>query len=114
MRIFNIKYIWYDGDEGQTYLAKLVDKPQFEKDMKEATIFVESLIGHKVEGDYIGKGYEVECLPEFYEQIIFFLINKKGYVECDNEDSEYFIGDLDSEKKITVERVSTELRRKVL
>ena len=36
----------------------------------------------------------VECLPEFYEQIIWFLIEKNGYKECQlNENISYIIDD---------------------
>ena len=35
------------------------------------------------DGDYLGKGYRVGCLPECYRQIIWYLITKLGYYECE-------------------------------
>ena len=83
IRIFKIEYSWCEGDYDKSLVGKNVSVKEFEKDLKEARNFAESLIGIEVERDYLGKGYAVECLPEFYRQIIWFLINKKGYLECE-------------------------------
>lgn len=94
-RIFKIEYDWYEGEHGETFLGKYVEKEEFEKDLFKAKQFAKSLIGKRVKNyDYLGKGYSVECLPEYYGQIIWFLINKKGYTECYiEEDSTYKIED---------------------
>lgn len=84
IRIFRIYYDWYEGEHEETLLGKGVSEEEFEKDMGEAVSFATSLIGKEAEmGDYLGKGYSVECLPEYYEQILWFLTKKKGYINCD-------------------------------
>ncbi len=114
LNIFKIRYEWYEGDNGETLLAKEVTKEQFEKDLSEARDFAENLKGKEVkEGSYLGKGYSIECLPEFYVQIIWFLVEKKGYSECQyNESEDYYVDD-DSEKKIGLQKrvKKTELER---
>jgi len=95
MQIFKIQYDWYEGEHNETLVAKDVEDLEFEKDILEARAFAESLKGIEIKDyDYLGKGYSVECLPQFYEQIIWFLVNKKGYLTCfyDNEIS-YDIGE---------------------
>lgn len=103
MNIFKIEYYWYEGEHEEILLAKDVEIEQFEKDLLEAKKFAEKLKGREIkEGEYLGKGYRIECLPEFYEQIIFFLKEKKEYFECNfNDDISYFIDD-DSSKKINI------------
>ena len=114
MKIFKISYTWYEGEFGETYLGKNIDKIQFEKDIKEAKDFAKNLIGKEIkEGDFLGKGYYTECLPEFYHQIIWFLVNKKDYVECFLDDSDYSIDD-DSYKKILVEKIDKKIKKTIL
>ena len=105
MNIFKIVYTWYEGDYGETLLAKEVTEEEFEKDLVEAKKFAEKLIGIKIkDGDYLGKGYRVECLPEFYEQIIWFLMEKKSYMDCTlNDETEYFVDD-GPRKEISVQK----------
>lgn len=93
--IFKIEYDWHEGEHEETLLGKNAEIEEFEKDILEAKNFAKSLIGKKVEnGNYLGKGYSVECLPEYYEQIIWFLVENKGYIECNlNEDIVYSIED---------------------
>lgn len=93
--IFKIEYHWYEGEYDETFLGKNVERKEFEKDLIEAKNFAKSLVGKKIEtGDYLSKGYSVECLPEYYQQIIWFLVDKKGYVECSfNEDITYNLND---------------------
>lgn len=70
-RIFKIEYNWYEGEHGEIFLGKYVEKEKFEKDLTKAKQFAKSLIGKKVKHqNYLGKGYSVECLPEYYQQII--------------------------------------------
>jgi len=110
MEIFKIRYDWYEGDSGETYLGKDINKFEFEEDLKEALIFAKGLIGKKIEdNDYLGEGYRIECLPEFYNQIIWFLINKKGYAECSIDESEYCVDD-DSDEKILINKIDKEIR----
>jgi len=101
--IFKIEYRWYEGEHEECLLIKDVDIKEFEKDLLEAKHFADKLKGIKIkEGNYLGKGYNVECLPEFYAQIIWFLIEKKGYKECYlNENISYIIDD-DANKKINI------------
>ena len=104
--IFKIEYDWYEGEHEETLLGKNIDKKKFEKDLIEAKKFAISLIGNEIEGgNYLGKGYSIECLPEFYEQIIWFLINKKGYIECYfDENTKYNIDD-SSNKQINITKL---------
>lgn len=111
MQIFKINYTWYEGEYEETYLGKDIDKIQFERDIKEAKDFAKSLLGKEIEKeDYLGKGYHTECLPEFYNQIIWFLVNKKNYTECFLDNSKYSIED-DHSKEIFVEKIEQEIKR---
>lgn len=103
LNIFKIEYNWYEGEHGETLLIKEVTSEEFEKDLLEAKQFAEKLKGIRIkEGEYFGKGYRLECLPEFYGQIIWFLTEKKGYKECQlNKDISYAIDD-DFNKEINI------------
>ncbi|MFH1065515.1 MAG: hypothetical protein V1734_03355 [Nanoarchaeota archaeon] len=84
LRIFRIYYDWYEDDHKETLLGKRVSEEEFEKDIMEAINFAKSLIGKEMKfGDYLGKGYSVECLPQYYGQVVWFLTEKKGYLLCD-------------------------------
>ena len=103
LNIFKLEYYWYEDEHEETLLIKEVKKEEFEKDLLDAKNFAERLKGIEIkEGEYRGKGYKIECLPEFYEQIIWFLTEKKEYKECQlNEDISYMIDD-DSNKEISI------------
>jgi len=103
LNVFKVEYYWYEGEHEECLLIKDVKKEEFEKDLLEAKSFAEELKGVEIrEGEYLGKRYRLECLPEFYEQIIWFLIKKKQYKECQlNEDILYIIDD-DSNKEIDI------------
>ena len=67
MNIFKIEYNWYEGEHWEILLGKDVEAKKFEEDLIKAKEFAESLMGNEIkEGDYLGKGYMVQCLPEFY------------------------------------------------
>lgn len=103
LNIFKIEYHWYEGEHRETLLAKAVEREEFEKDTIKAKEFAKSLIGKEIKkGEYLGKGYSIGCLPEYYEQIIWFLTKKLGYFICYfNERIHYSIDD-PSDKKIEV------------
>ncbi len=83
MNIFKIEYNWYEDDHEEVLLGKNVEREEFEEDLIKAKEFAESLIGIEIkEGEYLGKGYRVDCLPEYYSQIIWFLTEKLGYIIC--------------------------------
>lgn len=105
LNIFKISYQWYEDDHKEILLGKNISANYFEKDLIEAKKFAESLIGRAIkEGIYLGKGYRVDCLPEYYEQIIWFLTKKKGDIICNiDNDTEYFIDD-DITKKIGIKK----------
>ncbi len=105
MKIFKIEYNWYEGEHSETLLGKNVKTDEFEKDLIKAQKFAESLIGKEIKnGEYLGKGYRVTCLPEYYEQIIWFLTTKLGYIDCDfDKDIKYAVDD-DSNKKIQLSK----------
>lgn len=113
--IFKIEYDWYEDEHEEILLAKNIEREEFEKDLIKAKEFAESLIGTEVkEGEYLGKGYSVDCLPEYYEQIVWFLTLKLGYIECyyDNKIS-YSIYD-DSDKKISLTKIEKKTERNEL
>ena len=110
--LFKIEYDWYEGEHYETLIGKKVSSEEFEKDLLKAKKFAEGLIGKKVKsGNYLGKGYSVECLPEFYEQITWYLTKKLGYIYCyyDNYVC-YSVGD-SQEKKISITRCKTKIER---
>jgi len=100
MNIFKIEYNWYERDHDEILLGKDVKVEEFERDLLKAKKFAESLMGKEIkEGKYLGKGYNVQCLPEFYEQIIWFLTSKLGYIECFyNQNVDYDIDDYPNRK----------------
>ena len=100
---FKLEYYWYEDEHEETILIKDVKREEFEKDLLEAKQFAEKIKGIEIkEGKYLGKGYKIECLPEFYEQVIWFLTEKKQYKECQfNGDISYIIDD-DSNKEINI------------
>ena len=103
--IFKIRYEWYEGDHEEILLAKEVTKEQFEKDLTAAKDFAENLKGKENKEDSsLRRRYSIECLPDFYLQVIWFLTEKKGYKECQYDESEeYYIED-DSEKTIGIQK----------
>ena len=106
VNLYKIEYSWYEDEHEETLLAKNVERKEFEKDLIEARNFAKSLIGKEIKEDnYLGKGYAVECLPEFYDQIIWFLTEKKGYIECYfDKDITYDVGDFGAGKNIQLEK----------
>jgi len=110
--IFKIEYDWYEGGHEEIFIGKNVDKEQFERDLIKAKKFAESLIGKKIKDyNYLGKGYTVECLPEYYEQIIWFLTNKMGYIECYfDEDISYHVDDDVNWRKIELTRFEKDIK----
>lgn len=103
MNIFKLCYTWYEGEYEETLLGKDVETKQFEQDLLQAREFARSLIGKKSEySDFLGKGYTVECLPAYYEQIIWYLTFKLSYVDCSfDRDIEYYVED---ESKISIHK----------
>ena len=114
INIFKIEYYWPEDEHEITYLGKDVSQEEFEKDLTKAREFAEGLIGKKVDGNYLGKGYSVECLPEFYKQIIWFLVEKLNYVECNiDDDISYYIDD-NSNKKIGITKSEKQIKNSEL
>lgn len=115
MNIFKIEYNWYEGEHEEILLGKEVKHEEFEKDLINAKEFAESLIGKEIEeGEYLGKGYRVSCLPEYYEQIIWFLTEKLGYVVCYyDSDIDYDI-DNNFDKKIEITKSERKTERNKL
>ncbi len=114
MEIFKLSYQWYEDDHDETLLGKDVKREEFEKDLIAARNFAQSLIGNKVkiiDYKYLGLGYSVQCLPEYYAQIIWYLTEKKGYVECSRDiDIEYCIDDDCSGSKIGIRKRLEEVK----
>ncbi|MDP2749371.1 MAG: hypothetical protein Q8O89_00895 [Nanoarchaeota archaeon] len=115
LSIFKVEYSWFEGEYGEMFLAKDVEQKQFEKDLVAARVFAEKLKGKKVENyDYLGKGYSLECLPQYYNQLIWYLTNKKGYVECLIDKQVSYEVDESSNNKISIERNEIKIRRSML
>lgn len=110
-KIFKIEYDWYEGEHKETLIGKKVNETKFEKDLTKAKEFAIGLIGIKAKGDYLGKGYNVECLPEFYEQILWYLINQLGYIYCNYDDQTSYTIE-DSHKKIYIVKKKSTIERK--
>lgn len=115
LNIFKIEYYWPEGEHEETLLGKNVEREEFEKDVTKAREFAESLIGKEInEGEYLGKGYSVQCLPEYYRQIIWFLTERAGYVICHlDEDVHYTVDDF-SNKKINITKSARKIERSEL
>ncbi len=113
MNIFKIFYDWYEDDHEEVLLGKAVEREEFEKDLILAKEFAKSLIGKEIKsGEWLGKGYRVDCLPEYYQQIVWFLTEKLGYTVCDyNQDVQY---DVDDSSKISIIRLEQKTERKEL
>lgn len=103
LNVFKVEYFWYEGEHEAIFLAKDTKMEEFEKDLLEAKNFADKLKGIEIkEGNYLGKGYRVECLPEFYAQIIWFLTEKKEYKECQLNESISYIIDDNANKEIDI------------
>ena len=112
MNIFRIEYDWCEGEHQETLLAKNVKIEDFEKDIIKAKKFAESLIGK--EGKWLGKGYSVDCLPQYYSQILWFLTEKLGYIICDYYPNTHYNVDDSANKKITITRMKQKMEIKEL
>ena len=110
--IFKIEYDWYEGEHEETYLGKDIPIEEFEKDLIKAKKFAQSLIGNeiKIGKHYLGKGYTIECLPKYYEQIIWFLEYKLRYIKCDIEKNISYNIDSDN-NKIYITKSEKEIKR---
>lgn len=105
LTIFKLQYEWYEGEHNEVLLAKDVDSKQFEDDILDARKFAQSIQGNEIkDGEYLGKGYRVNCLPEYYGQIVWFLITKRGYIECSYDERVSYDVDDASDKKIIITR----------
>lgn len=115
LNIFKIEYHWHEGEYEEALLGKEAQREEFEKDLLKAKAFAESLIGKEVEeGEYLGKGYRIDCLPEYYEQIIWFLTEKLGYFVCSfDETIDYSVDDFQS-KNIGITKSEKKLERREL
>ena len=113
--IFKIEYGWYECEHEEFLVGKKVSAEKFENDLLKAKKFAERLKGKEAKGDYLGKGYSVECLPEYYRQIIWHLTKRLGYVCCDyDEDVAYDIDDGCQGKKIQITKCEKKIDRKEL
>lgn len=112
LNIFKIEYNWYEDDHEETLLGKNIEIEDFEKDIIKAKEFAESLIEKEIkEGEYLGKGYRVQCLPEYYEQIIWFLTERLGYVECNYDEGIIYYVDDSNDKKISIIKSEKKIER---
>jgi hypothetical protein len=115
LNIFKIEYHWYEDDHEETLLAKAIEREDFEKEIIKAKEFAESLRGIEIkDGEYLGKGYRVDCLPEYYEQIIWFLPEKLGYIICHFDERINYSIDDQSDKKLTVTKSEQKIERSAL
>lgn len=111
--IFKLQYDWYEGEHEEMLIGKAVEIQQFEKDVIEAKNFAEDLKGKVIEkGQYLGKGYRVECLPAFFEQIAWYLVEKLGYQYCHYDADTHYDVDDDFKKKIKVTKIEKKAERR--
>jgi len=113
--VFKIEYFWFEGEHKAVLLAKTIDQKGFEKDLLNAKKFAEKLKGIKVKGDSLGKGYVVECLPEYFDQIVWFLTNKCNYIKLffDTRIS-YLVEDMCRGNKIFIDKQEKKVETKQL
>ncbi len=112
MNIFKIEYYWPEDEHGETLLGKDIEQKEFEQDLIKAKEFAESLIGKEIkEGEYLGKGYRIDCLPEYYEQIIWFLVEKLGYIKCGFDNNISYNIDDSYGKKISISKSEKKIKR---
>ncbi len=115
MNIFKTEYYWPEDEHGETLLGKDIERKEFEKDLIKAKEFAESIIGKEIkEGEYLGKGYRVNCLPEYYEQIIWFLVEKSGYIECVFDEGIIYDIDDSYDKKISINKSEKKIERSAI
>lgn len=114
MNIFKLQYSWYEGEHDEVLLGKDVEREAFEKDLVRAKDFAESLLGK--ESNKFGEGYAVECRPEYYGQIVWYLTEKLGYVTCwMDKGVDYSVEDDDSPtEKISVIKSERKVERNEL
>lgn len=97
LNLYKFKYYWCEGEEQTTYLAKNVNESEFLTDLAQALEFANSLRGTELETNKFfeaGKNYGVECLPEYYAQVIYYMTEKLKYYEIDQDDRvEYILDD---------------------
>ena len=88
MRAFKLKYVWYEGEEGECWLCKEVSQTEFEQDIKEAkTEYVKSIVETIDKDDFF-------YAPDHYWFIIKYLIDFKDYNIVNIEDRlTYFVED---------------------
>ncbi len=111
--IFKIQYDWYEGEHREILIGKAVEAQQFEKDLREAKKFAERLRGKEIDkGESLGKGYRVECLPAFYEQILWYLVEKLGYKYCYYDADIHYDIDDDIGKKIKVTKFEKKVEQR--
>lgn len=113
--IFKIEYYWPEDEHEESLLGKEVKREEFEKDIIKAKEFAESIIGKEIkEGEYLGKGYTLQCLPEYYEQIIWFFTEKLGYIICHFDKGIHYDIDDFSDKKIIITKIEKNIKRSEL
>tara|TARA_Y100000310_G_C20086521_1_gene536290 strand:- start:18 stop:374 length:357 start_codon:yes stop_codon:yes gene_type:complete len=113
LNIFKVEYDWYEGEHSEVLVGKNVNQEDFEKDLLKARDFAENLKGKKVEsGETLGKCYRVECLPEFYEQILWYLCEKLSYVYCCYDENICYSVDDDFSKRISIIKEVKKTERK--
>ncbi len=115
LNLFKVEYHWVEGEYNSSLLGKAVEREEFEKDLLKAKEFAQSLMGKEIKGyDYLGVGYTIECLPQFYAQIVWFLIEKLGYLNCRFQESISYDVDDWPDKKIMIHKSEIKTERREL
>ncbi|MFA6023498.1 MAG: hypothetical protein WC781_05410 [Candidatus Pacearchaeota archaeon] len=125
MNIFPFSFIMKNNCEEVMFFAKNVSSSEFEKDLQEAKNFAEELSGKKIVQQkwdmfgFLGKGYFNECLGEYFEQIAWYLQEKKGYISCQIKDNLTYVIRTENteerkEEKIIIEKKLTSVMNRVL
>lgn len=101
--INKLEYFWYEGEHWAMLLGKNSDENNFKRDIIKAKKYVESLIRkNEKKKDSSEYNDDMMCLPHFYREIIQYLTEKLGYVQCDYDDRVSYQVDENPLRKISV------------
>ena len=110
INLFKIEYNWYEGEHEEILLGKAITEEQFEFDLKEAKKYVQSQIGKK---DKKSK-WNVECLPEYYRELLDYLVKKHKYQVCSIDNNISYEVDDNFDKKISITKHKQVINREEL
>jgi len=84
MNIYKLRYVWYEGDEGYTYIVTKLSRESFENVLRKGIQAINKLTEAE---------YTIKCLPEGYEKLVAWLEEHNCLVANYNPNYEYFVDD---------------------